>query len=48
MNAMARVSWAPKLELWREAGTVMDTVSAVMVTDKAKPGSFPDVLRSRV
>ena len=41
MNALARMSWTPKLELWTEAGTIMDTVSAVMVTDTADGETFP-------
>ena len=41
MVALATVGWTPKLELWREAGTIMDTVSAVMATEKADGEVFP-------
>ena len=41
MNALAKMNWMPKLELWTDAGTVMDTVSAVMVRDKEDQEDFP-------
>ena len=33
MNAMSKQGWTPRLELWIEAGTLMDTIMAVSVKD---------------
>ena len=41
MNAISRLGWTPVLELWEEAGTIMDTISTEMIMDTAHGEIFP-------